>query len=61
MYEKSKNICDDKIIKNLFDCGWNKKSDFVENSYKSLLEFIKKFFPSQKNLQMVEMEKNKFV
>ena len=61
MYEKSKNICEDKILKNLFDCGWNKKSDFVENSYNSLLAFIKKFFPSQKNLQMAEMEKNKFV
>ena len=61
MYEKSKNICDDKILRDLFNYGWNKKSDFVGKRYKGLLAFIKKFFPSQKNLQMAEMKKNKFV
>ena len=61
MYEKSKNICNDKILRDLFNYGWNKKSDFEGKRYKGILEFIKKFFPSQKNLQMVEIKKNKFV
>ena len=61
MYEKSKNICNDKILRDLFNYGWNKKSDFEGKRYKGILAFIKKFFPSQKNLQMVEIKKNKFV
>ena len=61
MYEKSKNICNDKILRDLFNYGWNKKSDFEGKRYKGILAFIKKFFPSQKNLQLVEIKINKFV
>ena len=61
MYEKAQNVNENKIIKDLFDCGWNKKSDFVENSYNSLLTFLKKYFPAPKNLKLAETEKKKFV
>ena len=61
MYEKAKNVDERKIIKDLFAYGWNQKSDFVENSYKSLLAFLKKYFPAQKNLKLAEMERKRLV
>ena len=61
MYEKTKNVDERKIIKDLFAYGWNQKSDFVENSYKSLLAFLKKYFPAQKNLKLAEMERKRLV
>lgn len=60
IYQKVQNVNENDIIKNLFNCGWNKKSDFTENSYKSLLAFIKKYFPSKDNLQKVEIQRDKF-
>ncbi len=61
MYEKAQNVDEAKIMKDLFDCGWNKKSDFIENSYNSLLAFLKKYFPAPENVKLAEMERKRLV
>ena len=60
LYQKSKNQNDTKIINDLLDNGWNKKKDFAENSYQSLLLFLQKYFPNKKNLDTVEKYRSRF-
>lgn len=59
-YQKQKNYNEDEIVKGLLDNGWNKKIDFVERSYKSLLMFLKKYFPAQKHIDKAEEYKKLF-
>ena len=54
MYQKSQNIDENIIIDNLIKCGWNKKSDYREESYNSLILFLNKYFPNLEYLKKVE-------
>ena len=49
------------IIKELLENGWNRKADFEEKKYQTLLNFIKKYFPSEENINIVNEYKKRFV
>ena len=60
VYQKQKNLNEDNIIHGLLENGWNKKIDFVEKSYKSLLVFLQKYFPNSKHIKEAEKYKKRF-
>ena len=60
LYQKQKKCNEEGIINGLLDCGWNEKVDFKQNSYHSLLLFLKKYFPNKKNFEIVEKYRRSF-
>lgn len=54
LYQKKNNQKEENILHGLMEYGWNKKEDFLENSYQSLLLFLKTYFPNKNNLKIVE-------
>lgn len=60
-YQKQKKYDDASIIKELLENGWNHKADFEEKKYQTLLSFVKKYFPSEENINIVNEHKKRFV
>lgn len=61
LYQKKNNKNEEDILHCLMENGWNKKDDFLENSYQSLLLFLKTYFPNKNNLKIVEKYRKPFI
>lgn len=61
LYQKKNNQKEEEMLRGLLNNGWNKKEDFQENNYQSLLLFLKKYLPNKKSLEIVEQYRKPFI